>query len=78
MEYTVIKGGKTVYSGSEKPAKQSDGSLKLPSGELLPEGSYRMSEHKNPRPKMPRASVPPKTGRERKDPTRGWSEDNRK
>jgi hypothetical protein len=79
--YTVLVGGKTVYSGETKPKEHPDGRVELPNGQTFARGMYRLFEQEGdpPTPVSGKGSVPPKPGRPEKiDPAGGFGENNTK
>ena len=75
--WTVLKGGKTVYRGAEL-VPRDDGSLVLPSGELISEPYHVTGPHDGDPPAISgKGSTPPPTGKpDRINKAGGYGPDN--
>lgn len=75
MPYWTLIHGSDSENVTEEPAKRTDGTV-VSKGKIWPKGTT-VVPHKGDEPEMPRASVPPPTGRpKRKNPARGFRREN--
>jgi hypothetical protein len=75
MPYWTLLHGTKSANVPEEPEKRSDGTV-VSKGQIWPKGT-KVVPHDGDIPELPRASIPPKTGRpKRKNPAQGFGRDN--